>query len=127
MKKIRLAVTLTDDRGMDSEVSAHFGQCGYFLIVDIENEKIKSSQVVANTAQHGGGGCQAVSEILKYRVSHVVAGGMGPNAINKFAAANVPVFTYCGKASAAVKEFLESSLGNIDPCKDHDHHGSCQH
>ncbi|NLH38841.1 MAG: hypothetical protein GX445_02125 [Elusimicrobia bacterium] len=126
MKKIRLAVTLTDEKGMDSQVSEHFGQCGYFLLVNIENGKITSSKVVPNSAQHGGGGCQAVAEILKHGVSNVIAGGMGPNAINKFAAANVPVFTYCGKASAAIKEFLESSLGRIDPCEDHEH-GGCGH
>ncbi|OGR75766.1 MAG: hypothetical protein A2X32_01130 [Elusimicrobia bacterium GWC2_64_44] len=124
---MKIGITLNDEQGMKSEVCAHFGQCSHFLIVETDGKQVTGSRVVTNTAVHGGGGCTAVTEILKYGITHVIAGGMGMGAQNKFAAANVPIFGYCGKAEDAVKELLASSLGGIDPCKDHGHDGNCGH
>jgi predicted Fe-Mo cluster-binding NifX family protein len=96
--------------------------------VDVENGEIKGSKVVANTAAHGGGTCTAVTEILKYGITHVIAGGMGMGAQNKFAAANVPIFGCSGLAGNAVKALIESSLGGLDPCAGHDpDNGGCGH
>ena len=91
---MKLGITLEDENGIYSNVSMHFGQCKYFLLADIENNKLKGIRIVENTAQHGGGGCVAVDEILKYNITHVIAGGMGMGAQNKFAQANVKVFGY---------------------------------
>ncbi len=125
---MKIGVTLNDGQGMESGVCAHFGQCSHFLIVDVADGKVKDSKVVANTAVHGGGGCQAVGEILKYGITHVIAGGMGMGAQNKFAAANVPIFGFSGKAGDAVNALLSSKLaGGIEPCKDHGHEGECAH
>ena len=119
---MRLGITLEDERGVDSNVSLHFGQCRYFLIADIENNQLKNTKVVPNTAQHGGGGCIAVDEILKYNVSHVIAGGMGMGAQNKFAQADVKVFGYSGKVKDAVDALIKNNLGGLDACHQH---GEC--
>ena len=125
---MKIGITLNDDQGLKSEVCAHFGQCAYFLIVETDNGKIKNSMVVPNTAIHGGGGCQAVGEILKYKITHVIAGGMGMGAQQKFADAGVPIACYSGKAEDAVKALLSSKLAaGIEPCKDHGHEGDCAH
>lgn len=126
--KMKIGITLNDDQGLKSEVCAHFGQCSHFLLVETDGKKIASSRVVPNNAQHGGGGCQAVGEILKHGVTHVIAGGMGMGAQQKFADANVPIFGFSGKAEEAVKALLSSNLaGGIEPCKDHGHDGECGH
>ena len=125
---MKIGITLNDEQGMKSEVCAHFGQCSHFLIVEAEGGKVTSSKVVPNTAVHGGGGCVAVTEILKYGITHVIAGGMGGGAQQKFANANVPIFGFSGKAEDAVKALLSSTLaGGIEPCKDHGHEGECGH
>ncbi|HAH05719.1 MAG TPA: dinitrogenase iron-molybdenum cofactor biosynthesis protein [Elusimicrobia bacterium] len=121
---MKIGVVLGDAGGLESEVCAHFGQCSHFLIVEAEGGRIKSSRVVPNGAQHGGGGCQAVGEILKHKVTHVIAGGMGMGAQGKFAAAGVAVFGFAGKAGDGVAQLLASSLEKgIAPCQDH--HGDC--
>jgi predicted Fe-Mo cluster-binding NifX family protein len=125
---MKIGITLNDDQGLKSEVCAHFGQCSHFLIVDVENGKVKDSKVVVNSAVHGGGGCTAVTEILKYGITHVIAGGMGMGAQQKFAAAGVPIACYSGKAEDGVKALLSSELAEgIAPCKDHGHEGECGH
>lgn len=119
---MRVGITLDDQAGLRSMVSKHFGQCKYFFLADIENGNLKSSQVVPNTAVHGGGGCVAVDEILKYGITHVIAGGMGMGAQQKFAEAGVKVFGYAGLAKDALDELMASKLGGLGSCKDH---GSC--
>lgn len=120
---MRIGITLNDDRGLDGEVCAHFGQCRYFGLVDLEGQNIKNVTVVRNTAQHGGGGCQAVDAILSHEVTHVIAGGMGGGAQMKFSSAGIPVFGYIGKAKDAIQEFLRQKLGGLSSCAGHE--GSC--
>jgi len=126
MKKegaMKVGITLEDKQGLDSRVSQHFGQCQYFLIADVEDSEIKNMKVVANTAQHGGGGCRAVDEILQYGVNHIIAGGMGMNAQYKLSQAGVEVHGYSGKAGDAIRDLLKNKLKGLDACREHgDHH-----
>jgi len=118
---MRVGVVLEDEKGLDSDVCAHFGQCRFFLIADIDadNKKVADTKIVPNTAVHGGGGCVAVDEILKYEITHVIAGGMGMGAQQKFANAGVKVFGYSGKVKDALDNFINNALGGLDACKDH--------
>lgn len=119
---MRVGITLDDQGGLQSNVAEHFGQCKYFFLLDIENNKVKSSKIVENTAVHGGGGCIAVDELLKYKVTHVIAGGMGGGAQAKFANAGVRIFGYSGKVKEAIEDLLANKLGGLDSCADH---GAC--
>ena len=120
---MRIGVTLENSEGMDGNVCMHFGQCTNFLIVDVKNDKVASTKVVPNTAIHGGGGCQAVDEILKHKITHVIAGGMGMGAQQKFAMAGVKIFGYSGKVKDGIDRLLLNKLEGIDACKEH---GDCQ-
>jgi predicted Fe-Mo cluster-binding NifX family protein len=117
---MRLGITLEDQSGLQGNVAEHFGQCKYFFLLDIDKGKIKSSRIVENTAVHGGGGCVAVDELLKYNITHVIAGGMGMGAQQKFAQGGVRVFGYSGKVKEAIDDFLKNKLGGLDACKEHD-------
>ncbi len=119
---MKLGITLEDEKGMDGNVSLHFGQCKYFLIADIEGNKVINSKVVPNTAVHGGGGCVAVDEILQYNISHVISGGMGMGAQQKFANAGVNIFGYEGTVKDAMEGLLNNSLDGLGVCRDH---GEC--
>jgi len=121
---MRIGVTLDDERGLSGNVCAHFGQCKFFLIVDVDENKksIIKTEVVPNLAVHGGGGCLAVTEILKYKVTHVISGGMGMGAQQKFEFAGVKIFGCLGNVEDAIKSLLLNSLGGIEACKEH---GDC--
>jgi len=122
---MKIGITLDDNQGLEGQVSQHFGQCAYFGLVEIEGNKIKDSQVVPNRAQHGGGGCQGVDELLSHGVTHVIAGGMGMGAQQKFMQAGVSVYGYSGKAREAVDSLLNNVLGGIDACREHGEGGGC--
>jgi predicted Fe-Mo cluster-binding NifX family protein len=122
---MRVGVVMDDERGMNGNVSVHFGQCKYFLLADVdeENKKVTGSQVVPNTVSHGGGGCVAVNELLTHKITHVIAGGMGMGAQSKFANADVKVFGFTSNVRDALDLLVKRSLGGIDPCKEHE--GEC--
>jgi len=122
---MRVGITLEDERGLESNVAEHFGQCRYFLIVDIKDNQMTAMKVVPNNAQHGGGGCLAVDEMLTHKVDSVIAGGMGGGAQQKFMRANVKVFGFSGKAQDAIRDFLKGPLANLDTCHEHGHSGGC--
>ncbi len=118
-----IGVTLENEKGLDGNVCAHFGQCANFLIAEMDNGKITSSKVVPNNAVHGGGGCLAVDEILKHNITHVISGGMGMGAQQKFADKGIPIHGFIGKVNDALESFTKNMLGGIAPCTDHgDHH-----
>jgi len=122
---MRVGVVLENEHGAHGNVCVHFGQCKYFFLADIDKDKkkITSTRIVPNTAVHGGGGCIAVDEILKYKVTHVIAGGMGMGAQQKFANAGVEVFGYSGKVQDALDDFMKDALGGLDACREH---GDCR-
>jgi predicted Fe-Mo cluster-binding NifX family protein len=122
---MKVGVVLEDESGINGNVCAHFGQCKFFFLADIDKDKkkITSTRIVPNTAVHGGGGCVAVDEILKHKITHVIAGGMGMGAQQKFAQAGVEIFGYSGRVKDALDDFMNNALGGLDACKDHKGHG----
>lgn len=47
-KRTRIAVPLEDDKGLDSEVSEHFGDAPFLLVCDVEQEEVKEWKVLPN-------------------------------------------------------------------------------
>lgn len=124
---MRVGVVLENELGLKGDVCAHFGQCKFFFLADIDpkSKKIVGTSIVPNAASHGGGGCVAVDEILKHKVTHVIAGGMGAGAQQKFAQAGVQVFGYSGNVQKALEDFMDNALGGLSACKDHGQNGRC--
>lgn len=120
---MKVGLVILENKGMDSIISEHFGQCENFLIAEIEDRKVKSFDVHKNDVAHGGGGCKAVDEILKYGINYVIAGGMGGGAQMKFTNAGVKIFGFAGTAKDALDNFFKNELGGISACKEHS--GDC--
>lgn len=69
-------------------VSAHFGRCPEFTIVDVQDGKIAERKTIANPGHHPG----YLPEFLsKAGVKAIVAGGMGGRALGLFAEAGIEV------------------------------------
>jgi predicted Fe-Mo cluster-binding NifX family protein len=67
-------------------VSAHFGRCPSFTIVDIENSKAVKKEVIGNPGHQPG----AIPRFLHEKgVDCIIAGGMGMNAVNFFNQFNI--------------------------------------
>ncbi len=95
-----------------SMVSAHFGRCPNFTVIDIENNELKSQDLLANPGHAPG----AIPQFLRSQgVEMIVCGGMGNKAISMFNAFGVKtVLGVEGEISDIVDKLKEGTLAGGD-------------
>lgn len=99
-----------------NSVSAHFGRCPSFSILDIEDNDLKSKEVIANPGHHPG----YLPEFLKGKgVEYIIAGGMGMRAQGLFNESGIKsVLGVSGSIDDVVTQILEGTLsGGESLCK----------
>lgn len=110
---------------MQGQVSAHFGRCPAYTLVEVEGERVAAHRVVQNpnVSQHRPG---AMPQFIRSLGADVIlAGGMGPKAVDIFQRYGIEVVTGAsGKVSEVVQAYLSGRMTGIVPCK-HDHPDSC--
>jgi len=87
---MQICIPITEDKGLASPVSAHFGSAPAFMIVDSE---ISSCRAIPNkNHQHEHGMCTPLASIAGEKIDSMVVGGIGMGALNKLAAAGIKVY-----------------------------------
>ncbi|MBN1573395.1 MAG: NifB/NifX family molybdenum-iron cluster-binding protein [Deltaproteobacteria bacterium] len=126
MKKIVMASE--DNLGLDGRLSAHFGRCPYYVVADF-NDAVELSagdvEVVENPHfnNHQPGIMPEFIQSLGADV--MIAGGMGPRAIELFNGMGIEVVTgYAGKIEDILKAYLAGRVKGTVPCA-HDHDDGC--
>jgi len=78
--------------GLDAGLSAHFGHCAVFTLVDLEDAEVGKVELLANVP-HQQGGCMAPVMMLKQAgADALVAGGMGMRPLAGFQQVGIEVF-----------------------------------
>ncbi len=97
-------------------VSAHFGRCPKYTILDIENNKVVSREIIENPGHHPG----FLPQFLKEKgVNCVIAGGMGQRAKELFNEAQIDtILGVEGKIQYVIDNILKGTLkGKESLCK----------
>jgi predicted Fe-Mo cluster-binding NifX family protein len=97
-------------------VSAHFGRCPSFTIVDFEDSRVAKKEVIDNPGHHPG----FLPEFLgKKGVECIVAGGMGQRAQMLFAEKNIrTIMGVDGKVDEIIEKISNGTLqGGESLCK----------
>ena len=108
-----MKIAISTDGG---SVSAHFGRCPSFTIVDIENGKVTAREEVANPGHHPG----FLPEFLHGKgVTCIVAGGMGQRAVQLFYERGIEgMVGVSGTVDDVIKKMAEGTLkGGESLCK----------
>jgi len=105
---MKIAISSTGNN-LESEVDARFGRCSYFLIVELENKKIKKFKAIENTGkdQMGGAGITAGEIVAKQKVDAVITVNLGPRAFSVFEQFGIKTFQGEGKIKKVIQKFLE--------------------
>jgi predicted Fe-Mo cluster-binding NifX family protein len=128
---MRIAVSVDEDKGLESVVSHHFGRCPYYVLADVEDREIKKVTAVANPfyQQHQPG--QVPGFIHEQGVDVMITGGMGRRAITFFQQYNIePVTGAFGTVAQVVENYLNGGLEGAAPCREsveHAHHDHGHH
>jgi len=116
---LQIGIAVEDNKGLEAEVSMHFGRCPYYAIVEVEKDEIKEPvKVITNPYFnfHGQPG-QVPSFLKEQEIGVIIAGGMGPRAVEFFKEYGIEAVTgVSGKAGEAVKSFLKGELKGGKPC-----------
>jgi predicted Fe-Mo cluster-binding NifX family protein len=121
---MHICIPVLDDRGLDSQVCAHFGSAPGFMIVDTDT---RACRVIGNRNEHHAHGmCQPLAALAGETVDGIVVGGIGMGALMKLQAAGITVYRAMhptvGETLAA---FTAGSLAPVDQneaCAGHGHH-----
>jgi len=118
----RIALACENGFGLDGSLSAHFGRCPFYVLVDVEGDKIVGFQVVDNPhfPNHQPG---VIPQFIHSQKANVmIAGGMGPRAIDFFNQFGIDVATGVqGKVKDIVEAYLKGEIQGIVACEHHDH------
>ncbi len=121
MKKIALACE--DNKGLNGQISQHFGRCPSYLIVDVEGNEIKKSDIISNPYYDNHIPGMVPKFISEQGANVMIAGGMGPRAIDMFSNFGIEVVTGAiGNVGNVLKAYLQGEISGVEPCK-HDHPG----
>jgi len=116
--KKRIAVAAEDDGGLEANISAHFGRCPYYTMVEVEGEKITLSYKVENPfyGAHGNPG-QVPTFIRDQGAGVIIAGGMGQRAVSFFNEFGIEAVTgAAGKIKDVIAAYLSGNLKGYEPC-----------
>lgn len=120
---MKIVIASADNKGLEGQVSAHFGRCDYYTIVEVEDGQITDSKVVDNpTLQNHQPGMapRFIHEELGADV--MLTGGMGPRAIEMFLAWDISCATGAsGRIKDAIDAYLAGKLGGVEACSHSDH------
>ncbi len=108
-----MKLAISTDGGM---VSAHFGRCPEFTIMEIEDCKLKGKETIPNPGHHPG----FLPQFLHDRgVTCIIAGGMGQRAQGLFAEKGIEAIVgITGSISEVLKSILAGTLkGGESLCK----------
>lgn len=89
-------------------ISAHFGRCPSFTIVEVKENKVISKKIIDNPGHNPGYLPQYLNGI---GVSHIVAGGMGMRARDLFKEVNIePILGVEGKVDDVINKIINGTL-----------------
>ncbi|HDH45079.1 MAG TPA: dinitrogenase iron-molybdenum cofactor biosynthesis protein [Thermococcus sp.] len=110
---MKIAVSAMADN-MDAMVDARFGRCAYFVIVEVEGNKIKGYEVIKNpgVTAIGGAGIQAAQIVVGKGVDVVITGNVGPNAFRALSTAGIKIVAGVGGITVkdAIDRYLKGEL-----------------
>jgi predicted Fe-Mo cluster-binding NifX family protein len=115
---MRIAVASEDNKGLEGMVSAHFGRCPYYVLVNVDSGKIGDVQAIQSPFYGGHGEGDVPNFIQTQGVKVMISGGMGPKAIGYFNQFGIEVATGAsGKVGDAVRNYLDGGLYGSAPCR----------
>ena len=85
---MNLCIPVTQDNGIRSPVSLHFGSAPIFMVVDTESGTCRA--ITNGNLHHDHGMCQPLSQLAGERLDAMVVGGIGMGAFGKLKIGEYP-------------------------------------
>ena len=102
----------------EGKLTAHFGHCQDFALIEVENNQIKSKEILVPPAHEPG---VLPSWLHEMGANVIIAGGMGQRAVDLFTQNNISVVVGAPslEPEELVKSYIDNSLATGDNICDH--------
>jgi len=118
--EMKVALPTVGYRGLEEELSPHFGRTPTFTIVDTEKEEW---EVISNKSEHSGGIGSPPEHLLGEGVEVVLCTGLGIRAIEAFKQYDMEVYVGAmGKVKDALEQWKRGKLAKAsddNACREH--------
>ncbi len=112
---MKIAISSTD-QNIKANVSDFFGRCPYFIILEVKDGQIEKTEVIKNENidQNSGAGVSTAQLIAEKDVNVVIAGNVGPRALDILRQFNIEAYSGKGNIEEALQAFIDEKLKKID-------------
>jgi predicted Fe-Mo cluster-binding NifX family protein len=112
---MRIVIPVSEEKGVDSNLSQHFGRAPFYAIIDLDEKgKIIGQGTIANTSEHFGGVGLPPDRILQLKPKALVTFGLGSKALRIFQDACVAVLrTEANTVKEVVKAYNNDELQEL--------------
>ncbi|MCK5475293.1 MAG: NifB/NifX family molybdenum-iron cluster-binding protein [Candidatus Pacebacteria bacterium] len=108
---MKIAIS-SKEKDLNGDIADTFGRCPYFLIVEIENEKVQGFEAMKNESaeQMGKAGISAAGAIAQKDVSAVITNNVGPRALDVLKQFNIEIYNGSGTINEVLQKFIDKKL-----------------
>jgi len=114
---MRVVIPTSTPDGLLAKRGAHFGKAPFYVIVDIENDKIKDVDFTPNPG-HAGGACgNAVMNIKNLGADALIVSGIGARPLMGFKQVGIKVYYDNGSPTVeeAINKLINGEIREIEP------------
>lgn len=121
---MRIAVSADNRNGLESAVSSHFGRCPYFILVNLDDDKIDEVREVDNPFYGSHQPGEVPNFINSLGANVMLTGGIGRQAIRFFEEYGIEAVSGAyGTVRESVERYLNGQAKGAAPCRDDHGHG----
>lgn len=121
-KMKRIALACDDHFGIESSLSSHFGKCPYYILVDVLKDHILGFQLIKNPYFQNHQPGVIPHFINSHKADVMIAGGIGPRAIDLFRECDIEVVSGVqGKVGDVLEAYLRGEVRGVVACEHEDH------
>jgi len=108
---MRIALPISDEDGLESNIFEHFGRAPYYLLVDIEDNEIEGTEIIQNFYKDTHGPGSIPSFLAKNGVNILICERVGIRAREFFDRYGIKVLTgFSGKVKDILDKYLKGEI-----------------
>lgn len=108
---VLIGVPTLDKEGLGGKISQHFGKTPYFVLINWENDKIETFQILESNGKHMGGHKTSGELIIGSGANTILCGNLGPKAIQMLQNAGIKV--YVGASGTVIEAVQDWDKGKL--------------
>ena len=109
---MRIGIAAESDMGLQARVSRHFGRCSHYVLVDVEDGRVKELSTIDNPFHNAHEEPGRVPSFIRDQgVDVIIAGSMGGQAMGFFMGFGIQVII---GAEGSVQENIDKFLSGHD-------------